>query len=115
MNYTNFAYGVSGVIIFFVFGLSNTWKSFLVGWIISVVNLEILKKIGFILIQVFNNLKPGPSLWFFLIMKFIFLGGALYWLSETKWLVAVPFLLGTTTVLIAGLSLGIKEVYYARS
>lgn len=93
----------------YVAGVSE-WKAFLAGWIIAVVNFELLHRIGKMLLSAMAGGKPGFWIYLLLVMKFVFWGGVILFLSSTEWLRGTYFVAGTMTILLSGLVFGLKEL-----
>ncbi|MEW6058001.1 MAG: hypothetical protein AB1540_15450 [Bdellovibrionota bacterium] len=115
INRLNLAYGVVGILVFASLSTSEGWKSFLAGWAVSIVNLELIKRLTYVMISVFKGEKLNPIFYGMLVGKFAFWGGVIAVLSMTAWIQGVPFLVGLITIVFAGLGLGIKELVYART
>lgn len=111
----NILYGLTGAAVLAQFGASGSVKSFLVGWLIAVVNLELLKRIGSMLLALVQSETKLPSLFYVLLVcKFILWALILGVFSTAKWIEGLSFLLGIGTILVSSLGLGTKELVYAR-
>lgn len=111
----NILYGLTGIAFFAQFGASGSAKSFLVGWLIAVVNLELLKRIGGMLLAFVQSETKLPSLFYVLLVcKFTLWALILAVFATAKWIEGISFLLGILTILVSSLGLGTKELVYAR-
>jgi hypothetical protein len=109
-------YGIVGVAFLAQFGAGYAWPSFFLGWAFAEVNFEILKRLGALLLALFRDEKnPGFVLQALVAGKFALWSLVLWALVTLKWLQAVPFIFGVSALVIAGLSLGIREIKYARA
>jgi hypothetical protein len=106
-------YGAAGLSLLAQFGTDGAVKSFFVGWVISVVNLELLKRLGRLIFAAFEGQKPSAALYVLLLGKFMFWGAVIALFSKATWIEAVPFILGSLTLIIAGIGVGVKEYWYA--
>ncbi len=114
LNYANLLYGAVGLVLLTVVSVPGAWKSFVAGWLIMVLNLELLKKIGSALFEVYEGGSVKPMFYVFLLGKFVFWGAVLAVLLTATWVQGIPFVLGTVTLLVACGSLGMKELIYAQ-
>jgi hypothetical protein len=110
----NLLYGALGIFLFAMVA-TGSWKSFLVGWAIAVVNLELLKRLGILMIALYNGEKLGSSFYIVLFGKFLMWAAIISVFSLIKGLQPVPFMIGTATLVVAGLGFGVKEYFYARA
>ncbi|MBI3556295.1 MAG: hypothetical protein HY074_08535 [Deltaproteobacteria bacterium] len=114
LSSANLLYGAVGLVLFTHFSGHGAWKSFLAGWLMMVVNLELLKKIGSALFVVYEGGNLQPIFYLFLLGKFLFWGAVLAMLLTATWIQGIPFAFGTVTLLVACGSLGMKELIYAQ-
>lgn len=115
MGRVNILYGVTGVVLLAQLGVNGSWRSFLVGWLIAVVNLELLKRIGVMLLALYETETKLPALFYVLLFsKFALWALILAAFSTVKWLQGISFLLGISTLLVSAVGLGAKELVYAR-
>lgn len=115
MNKINFVYGLLGFILVFQFSTQEAVKSFVLGWVISVVNFELLKRIGSLLLSLYTTGRHNPFIYLLLASKFVFWGLVLALLLKASFVEVIPFVSGTLTIIVAGLSLGVREIFYART
>lgn len=108
---SNALFGFFGLLFFFQFGDEVAWKSFLVGWAIAVVNLELLRRIMVILISYYNGEKPSKLIYFLAAAKLSFWGVVLALFSKIQWIHPLPFVIGTLTILSAGIAFGFREFF----
>ena len=104
---------------FGVYYLGGTVRfySFLVGWIVSTVNLWFLIKIIGQLFKVFlgeENQSIPVGFYFYLIGKFIFWGFLLYFFMHFHWIEPIAFVIGISTLIVSAMVAGVKELIYAR-
>ena len=114
LNYANLLYGAFGLALLTFVSAPGAWKSFMAGWLIMVLNLELLKKIGSALFVVHEGGNLEPMFYVFLLGKFVFWGAVLALLLTATWIQGIPLALGTITLLVACGSLGMKELIYAQ-
>src|SRR5256885_534827 len=93
LNRINLAYGAFGLLVIGQVGLSGDWKSFLAGWVVAMVNLELIKRITVIMVSVFKGEKLNPIFYGFLFGKFAFWGLVFAMFSFATWIQAIPFVL----------------------
>jgi hypothetical protein len=110
----NVAYGLVGLAVVAQFSIGGAWKSFLAGWIVAVINMEILKRLGMTVMAVQDGGPLSPLFYLFLVAKFLFWGAVIALFSLASWVMAVPFVIGTATLIVAGFCLGLRELMYAR-
>lgn len=109
-------YGLVGLVVITQFSVGEAWKSFALGWVIAEVNFELLKRIVMLLFALVKGEQQATgALYGLLLAKFCVWALLFLIISTVDWLQAVPFVLGITTLVIAGLGLGIKEIVYARA
>lgn len=117
------AYGVVGCIFMLVFGAEKiTWISFLAGYLIMLFNYELLKRIGAALKPfIVDNadmpqIRPPKLLLGMLVMlKIMFWGIVLAFLSLGTKVHGIPFVFGMLSIMITAIALAIKEWIYARA
>lgn len=114
LNRINVGYAVLGILLLTQINGAGAWKSFVLGWLISIANLEILKKLGTMLVTVFEGGALHPIFYVFLFGKFAFWGLVVALFSTLPWIQAIPFAFGMSTLLVSGLGLGVRESIYAR-
>ena len=114
LSYVNLLYGVFGLVLLTRYSAPGAWKSFVAGWLIMVLNLELLKKIGSALFVVYEGANPEPMFYVYLLGKFVFWGAVFALLLTATWVQGIPFALGIITLLVACGSLGMKELIYAQ-
>ena len=116
LNRINLLYGAIGMLLMAqIDGGHGAWKSFIAGWAVAVLNLELLKKLCSTMLLVFNqDGKLNPGFYVVLFGKFMFWGLVIALFMTAKWIQGVPFVLGTVTLLVSGVGLGMKELIYAR-
>ncbi|HRK01972.1 MAG TPA: hypothetical protein PLH57_04850 [Oligoflexia bacterium] len=107
----NAFFGIAGLFFFFQFGDMISVKSFLVGWAIAVVNLELLRRIMKILIAYYNGQKPSKLIYFLVFAKLSFWGVVIAAFSKLDWIHPLPFVIGTLTILVAGFAFGFREFF----
>lgn len=110
----NFVYGAVGLFLMSQLTNPGSWKSFVLGWAVSVVNLELFKRLGLMLLMLFEGGKLNPVFYGLLIVKFSFWGLIIALFCSLHWIQAVPFVLGNLTLVVAAFVLGIREMTYAR-
>lgn len=119
INIANFIYLILGMIVIYSFtneNLNLVLVSYCAGWLFSVLNLELIKKIGLVLVSFMNTTSgrvPHGPVVFLLVAKFILLGSLLGIIVFTQNVLGVHFLIGTLTILFSGLFLGVRELIYA--
>ena len=104
-------FGVVGMFFFLQFAEPAAWKSFAAGWLISVINLELLSRIGRGLIAYYNGQKPGKGIYFLVLAKFSFLGLIIAILSSLKFIRLIPFIAGTLTLIVTGVVFAFQEFF----
>lgn len=107
MNWVNGFYGAIGIALYAAYGGVESWKSFAVGWVLSVVNLELLKRIGVFVFAIYEGKTLDPRFYAFAVGKFAFWGVVIALFSSASWIEALPFALGALTLVVAGLGLAI--------
>ncbi|MBI3543732.1 MAG: hypothetical protein HY075_10715 [Deltaproteobacteria bacterium] len=96
------------------FGGAGAWRSFVAGWLIAVLNFELIKHLGRMLLGLYDGSKIGPLFYFVLFGKFIFWGLVIALFSKASWMQGIPFAFGMTTLVVSGLGLGFTEKNYAQ-
>ncbi len=114
LNRINLIYGAIGIFLFAAF-TANGVKSFIIGWGIAVVNLELLKRLGLMMASLYRGEELGSMFYFVLFGKFLVWAGVIAVCSMINGLQAVPFIFGTTTLIVSGFGFGVKEYLYARA
>lgn len=108
-NRLNILYGSIGVLLIVQLGANGAWKSFAAGWLIAVVNLELLKRIGRNLLALFESETKLPVIFYVVIvMKFSFWALILALFSTAQWLQGIPFVLGMLTLIVSAVGLGLS-------
>jgi hypothetical protein len=115
MTRANLIYFAVGLVALTQISTHGAWKSFVAGWVVAVLNLEILKRLGSRLLQVYEGQKPDPMFYFLLFGKFAFWGLVIALFTMANWINAIPFAIGMTTLIVSGLVVGMKEWTYARA
>ena len=121
----NLSFGITGLVVMVQFASKSAWLSFFAGWLVSVVNFELIKKIGFKLAPLYSTqakespVKLSQMLWVFLGMKILFWGCAIAFLVFSTTVRGIPFGIGMLSLLISSVLLvirdGIRDVKYARA
>ena len=111
LSRANFLYGAVGLFLMVQFSTNGSWKSFLTGWLVAVMNLELLKRLGTLMIALTRGKPPGPLFYGLLLAKFSFWGMIIAMFSLTAWLQVGPFVLGTLTLIVAGIALGASSFF----
>ncbi len=125
LNKANLAFGFLGTLFMFQFGGHNAWLSFFYGWLVTVINFELIKRIGMLMIPLYaqntnsvqtssndsNNseTKVSPMLWVLLAMKFLFWGSVIALLVFSTKIQGIPFGAGLLSVLFSAICLAIKD------
>lgn len=102
-------YGLAGALLVFRFGPVDSWRSFLVGWVLAVVNFELIRRLGLFLLAIYDGKKLDPMFYLFLLGKLGFWGFVFALFSAATWIQGVPFALGGLAIVIAGLGLALTQ------
>lgn len=117
LNKANLAFGIIGIIFMIQFGDQNAWISFFYGWLVTVINFELIKRIGMLLVPLYAQTPPtngestkiSPMLWVLLTFKFLFWGSVIALMVFSTKIQGIPFGAGLLSVLISAICLAIKD------
>lgn len=128
LNKANVAFGLIGILFMFQFGGQGAWLSFFYGWLVTVINFELIKRIGMLLVPLYaqntsqtettnaienvgnsESTKISPMFWVLLTMKFLFWGSVIALMVFSTKIQGIPFGAGLLSVLISAICLAIKD------
>lgn len=110
MNRVNLMYGALGVFFLAQAGAPGSWRSFAAGWLLAVLNLELLRRLGAMLVASYDGSRLGALFYFVLFGKFAFWGLVIALFTSAKWILAVPFVAGMATLVVGAGAVGLKEM-----